>query len=170
MLTEQTETGAIHFALEELQAWAGHAADLTQILAKCGVEQHRKVILDRMLAEGLVAQVMPTHGFFLVTLTPAGLQLARHTGGYQGYLDALEAETIQKASQERAAVQATIDGVRANWWAVRVSIAGVLIGAVFSILSQIQSSDTASELAAAKKQITLLQQQVDSLMYNKAKP
>lgn len=170
MLSERTETDAIHFALDELQVFAGRGADLTQILVRCGMASFRSSILDRMLAEELVTIIAPEYAYFVVKVTPLGIQMARHAGGYKGYLETRKESALQKEELERTTAQAAVDGVRANWWAVRVSILGVVVGAAFSILSQMQSANTASELEATKKQVILLQKQVDALTHNKIKP
>lgn len=167
-MTHQEEEAIIHQVLVHLLNNIGGPFYLPEVLTKVGFDDNKYIspILVRLMANGMVKQIQAGQ-VYVLQLTAKGIDVARHPGGYNGYLEEQAQRQQQEVSiqrekdnREQELARAAIDGVRANWWAVRVSIVGLLIGIVFSVLAQIQSNDTADELEIAKQQIHLLQQQV----------
>lgn len=158
-ITNQQEEAIIQDLLPKMLEQPGHPYPLTGTVP----EAYIVVILNRLTTEGLVTLFNPSERDYVVRLTTKGVTVARHNGGYQGYLQAEQQNQIERDTREQKTAQATLDSVRANWWAVRVSLGGILVGAIFSAISLVKSNSTASDLDVANAKIKLLQQQVQAL-------
>ncbi|RZJ94738.1 MAG: hypothetical protein EOO60_02370 [Hymenobacter sp.] len=161
-MTSQEEEDIVHYVLAEMIPEPQRVSDLRSLLANKSAEliHYANVILEKLMSEGLARQAMPTHGHYAIALTPNGIQVARQEGGYKGYLTLRREEKAEKELVEKRTIQATLDGVRANWWAVRVSVVGLVLSTLFSIIATCQSRDTAAELDKTKAQLETLQNQI----------
>lgn len=158
-ITNQQEEDIIQDLLPKMLEQPGHPYPL----AEAAPAAYLVVLLNRLTTEGLVSAVDSGTGGSFVRLTTKGVAVARHAGGYKGYLQAETQNQIERDTREQRTAQATLDSVRANWWAVRVSIGGIALSALFSGWSLLRSNDTAADLAAANTEIKVLQQEVINL-------
>jgi hypothetical protein len=172
-MTVEKEVDIVHKLLAYMLEKPGRINYLPDMLSTYGIDpQLRSLILNKLETDNLV-KIPNRDGAnrLIMVLTPHGLNIARHPGGYLGYLEEQRQQILlqekAQAKKEQLDRQTTLDGVKANWWAVRVSIAGIVVGAFFSIISLVQSANTAADLEIAKKEIILLKQQINSLNTHK---
>jgi len=130
-MTAQQEDTIINEFLAQFLDFLGQARLVSTIARQHGVEHQANVLLNRLLSEGLATQVAPEFGHFLVSLTPKGVEVARHPGGYLGYLSELEKARMAKQQQEQELAQAAITSAKATASAARAA----WVAAGFSLLS-----------------------------------
>ncbi len=133
-MTAQQEDTIINEFLAQCLTSPGHPRLVSDIARRYGIEHQATVLLNRLLGEGLATQVAPEYGYFLVQLTPKGLELARYQGGYLGYLGDIEKARVAKQQQEQELAQAaitsanaTVSAARAAWVAAGFSLLSILI-------------------------------------------
>lgn len=171
-MTVQEEEGIIHRVLADMLNNLNRLHYLPDLLINEKIEKSSYGLILRKLQSEQLVDVPNGKGSsaYIIVFTTHGLDVARHEGGYKGYKETIAARKRQeekaqfdKDNLERETARATVNGVRANWWAVAVSTIGIIVSAVFSVVAQMQSQDTAKDLEAAKTHIKSLQQQVTKL-------
>jgi hypothetical protein len=165
----------LHNMLEELLANPGQPSYLIFMKSIREVESGQQVLLmERLKHLGLAKS--PNADELYIQLTPQGIDVARHEGGYLGHKQKQATHLLQEQQQqadrdalERAANAATVSSAdsavsaaRAAWVAAIFGLAGVII----SLVALLQPDKT----EPLQKQITALQQQVATLQATIATP
>jgi hypothetical protein len=158
----------LHNMLEELLVNPGQPSYLIFMKSLREVTSGQEVLLmERLKHLGLVKN--PSADELYLQLTPKGLDIARHEGGYLGYKQEQATRLLQEQQQqatrdalEQAANAATvssadsaISAARAAWVAAIFGLAGVII----SLVALFQPDKT----EPLKAQVDTLQQQVATL-------
>lgn len=170
-MTKETEEQLIHDVLAEMMRKPAQSQYLIFLPSFQGEHSgSASIILDRMISLGLIESSVTDK--LTIGLTPHGMDIGRHLGGYLGYQQAESARRAQeqqaqaeKDKLDRDAAVATVSSAdaskssaKAAWVAAIFSLISIAIS-VIALLKPDKSEELQSQLTALQQQVMLLKTQ-----------